>query len=157
MTTSFVGCAHAVRRDLFLELGGYRESFVHYGEEADFCRRLMRAGYVTRLGRGEPVLHHVSPKARVADRERYYGARAAMLLAWHTLPLPVVPLHLMADAAKKLFASSCGGGLGPTVRGLLAGLRDGFCEFGDRTPLRWSGYYELLKIRLLGPRELRLS
>jgi len=153
VTTSFIGCAHAVRRDLFLELGGYRESFVHYGEEGDFCRRLMRAGYVTRLGRAEPVLHHLSAEGRVTDRESYYGARAAMLLAWHTLPLPVVPLHLIVEAVRKLSVSSRGGGISPTMRGLVAGLRDGAGDFRGRTPLRWPEYGALLGIRFLGPRK----
>ena len=34
---SFIGFAHLVRREVFVAIGGYRESFEFYGEEKDFC------------------------------------------------------------------------------------------------------------------------
>ncbi len=155
ITTSYVGCAHAVRRGLFLELGGYCEEFVHYGEEADFCRRLLRAGFVTRLGRAAPVKHYVSPEARDTYRERYYGARAAMLLACNTLPWPVLPAHLGAEAFWKLWRQGRNGGLRATIRGLVSGIYKGIRGNVHRTPLRWREYCLLLRMRVLGPIAIR--
>src|ERR1043165_3339773 len=40
---SFIGFAHMIRRDPFLALGGYRETFGFYGEEKEFCLRLLDA------------------------------------------------------------------------------------------------------------------
>jgi len=44
---SFIGFAHLLRRRVFQDIGGYRESFGFYGEEKDFCLRLLEAGYLT--------------------------------------------------------------------------------------------------------------
>ncbi|HEX6464185.1 MAG TPA: glycosyltransferase, partial [Vicinamibacterales bacterium] len=44
---SFIGFAHIIRRDRFLGLGGYRETFGFYGEEKEFCLRLLDAGFQT--------------------------------------------------------------------------------------------------------------
>ena len=40
-----IGCGVAVRRGVFLELGGYDAAFNYYAEEYDLCARLIRAGW----------------------------------------------------------------------------------------------------------------
>jgi glycosyltransferase involved in cell wall biosynthesis len=47
VTDSFIGTAHAVRKDVFLRIGGYRDYLVHQGEEMDFCIRMMEARFLT--------------------------------------------------------------------------------------------------------------
>jgi GT2 family glycosyltransferase len=42
---AYIGFGHLLRRSVFLELGGYQESFHFYGEEKDYCLRLLNAGY----------------------------------------------------------------------------------------------------------------
>jgi GT2 family glycosyltransferase len=61
---SFIGYAHMLRRDVFLALGGYRESFVFYGEEKEFCLRLMEDGYRTVYLPDVPVMHEPDPSGR---------------------------------------------------------------------------------------------
>jgi GT2 family glycosyltransferase len=66
---SFIGFAHIIRRDGFLALGGYREAFGCYGEEKEFCLRLLDAGLHTVYLPHALVAHVVDPNSR--DRRRY--------------------------------------------------------------------------------------
>jgi GT2 family glycosyltransferase len=66
---SFIGFAHLLRRSTFLQLSGYRESFQFYGEEKDFCLRLMDAGYKTVYLPDALVAHVIDPASR--DLRRY--------------------------------------------------------------------------------------
>lgn len=93
LTHAFVGAAHAVRRDVFLRLGGFREHFFYMGEEGDFCLRMLNAGFVTRLGAADAIEHHESPKrdTPLADR---CGRRNDVLFAWHNTPCHWLPAHL---------------------------------------------------------------
>lgn len=66
---SFIGFAHLLRRAVFMELGGYRESFEFYGEEKEFCLRLIEAGYQTIYLPHALIAHVIDPETR--DRRRY--------------------------------------------------------------------------------------
>ncbi len=99
VTDSFIGTAHAVRRDVFLSMGGYREELVHQGEEKDLCIRLLNAGYVVRLGSSDRINHYESP-VRDFARMDYYGRRNDVLFAWQNVPMPYLPLHLTATILK---------------------------------------------------------
>jgi len=90
---TFIGTAHAVRREVFLMLKGYREHLVHQGEERDFCLRMLAAGYVVRLGAADPIHHYESPR-RSSERMDFYGRRNDVIYAWQNVPMPYLPLHL---------------------------------------------------------------
>jgi GT2 family glycosyltransferase len=84
---SFYGFAHLVRRDIFLALGGYRDRFEFYGEEKEFCLRLIDAGYRTVYLPGSRVAHEPDPLGR--DRQRYlrYVTRNDALQALYNEPV----------------------------------------------------------------------
>ena len=63
-----MGAACALRRDAFVQSGGYRVSLEHQAEEPDLCLRLLASGYVVRLGRGDVVRHYGSPKRDMRRR-----------------------------------------------------------------------------------------
>jgi GT2 family glycosyltransferase len=119
----FRGTAHAVRREVFLALGGYRRELVHQAEEADYCLRLLDAGYVVRLGRAAPLDHRASPK-RDMDRVWFFECRNDVLFAWQNVPTRFLLPQLGRTTLHLLWL---GRGVGRTrlfARGLLAGYRD---------------------------------
>ena len=66
---AFIGFAHLVRRSVFLQLSGYRESYEFYGEEKEFCLRLIDAGFLTVYLPDARVAHVIHQGNR--DRRRY--------------------------------------------------------------------------------------
>jgi GT2 family glycosyltransferase len=89
-TPVFRGTAHALRRDVFLRLGGYRGSIVHQGEEIDFALRMLDGGFVVRLGNADPIHHFESP-SRSMRRMEFYFRRNEILLATTYFRPPVQP------------------------------------------------------------------
>jgi GT2 family glycosyltransferase len=83
---AFIGFAHLVRRELFLELGGYRERFVFYGEEKELCIRLMDAGYRTVFLPSAYVVHDPDPGGRSSSRYLRYVVRNDCLNAMYNEP-----------------------------------------------------------------------
>ena len=88
----YVGAAAAVRRNVFLALGGYRELLHHMAEERDFCLRMLDAGFVVRMGRADLIYHHESP-VRKLNWNRRYGRRNDLLNAACNVPFPAVLFH----------------------------------------------------------------
>jgi GT2 family glycosyltransferase len=54
----FIGCGVAIRREVFLDLGGYDPSFNYYAEEYDLAARMMLAGYRVAFDPWFRVEHH---------------------------------------------------------------------------------------------------
>jgi N-acetylglucosaminyl-diphospho-decaprenol L-rhamnosyltransferase len=86
---SYVGFAHLLRRSLFLAQGGYRESFVFYGEEKDYCLRLLASGQRVVYLPGALIAH--VPDAAGRDPRRYvrYVIRNDCLAALYNDPWPL--------------------------------------------------------------------
>jgi len=132
VVASFIGTAHAIRKDVFLHLEGYREHLLHQGEESDLCLRLLAAGYVVRLGTGSPIHHFESPK-RDLSRMDHYGPRNAILFVWQNVPFPLVIANLSATTVRVLAWT-----LSPSrFATRLAGVLSGFGQFTrqDRRPV----------------------
>jgi GT2 family glycosyltransferase len=95
---AFIGFAHLVRKDVFLALGGYRERFVFYGEEKDFCLRLMESGLQTVYLPDARVTHDPDPAGRARRRYLRYVSRNDCLHALYNEPLGRVLWVLPARA-----------------------------------------------------------
>ena len=144
---SFIGTAHALRRDVFLKLGGYRESLFHQGEESDYCLRMLAAGYVVRLGRSDVIFHFESPRRDFA-RMDLYGRRNNVLFAWHHVPWRFLPLYLAATTWNGLRHGMRVGRTWQMVKGLCQGYGAIWKERHQRSPVPtavFKLYRELVK------------
>jgi GT2 family glycosyltransferase len=136
VTSVFVGTAHALRRDVFLELGGYRGDFFHQGEEVDLCLRMLDAGWWVRLGRAaQPIHHHESPR-RDLERMDVYGRRNELLHAWLNLPGRWLLPYMAGHALKGLALGVRLGRPLPMLRGIGRGLVASARAGSRRDPVR---------------------
>lgn len=87
---TFIGFAHLLRRDVFLSLGGYRERLVFYGEEKDFCLRLLEAGGRVVYLPDALVAHVPDPSGRDHSRYVRHAIRNDCLTSLYCEPLPMV-------------------------------------------------------------------
>ena len=108
VTDRFIGTAHAVRKELFLSMRGYRECYFHQGEERDFCLRLIDGGHFVGIANSDPIHHFESPK-RDTRRMDLFGRRNDVLYAALNSP----GKYLLVDT------------IGTTVRGLWFGIKVG--------------------------------
>ncbi len=149
-TYSFIGTAHALRRDLFLTLNGYREILVHQGEEEDYCARMLNRGYIARSGTSDPIYHFESPQ-RSSTRMDYYGSRNKVLYVWHNVPFPFVAAHLIATSVKTLTYNLRPRPFVTRLRGLLAGYAIGLGGRSARQPISKSTYCLSQELKRRGP------
>jgi GT2 family glycosyltransferase len=91
---AFIGFAHLLRRETFLAIGGYRENLVFYGEEKDFCVRVLDAGQrVVYLP--DAVIGHVpDPGGRSASRYVRFVIRNDCLYSLYNEPWPLAAVSL---------------------------------------------------------------
>ena len=144
----FRGTAYATRRELFVGLGGFRTMLYHQAEEADFCLRLLDAGYVVRLGSAEPIRHHAAE--RPPERGWFYESRNSVLFAWHNVPMPELVLQVAKSSLHQLWLGRGVRRTGLFARGLGAGAAAAVRDRRGRKPVRreaWRLYNRLGKRR----------
>lgn len=99
LTHAYVAAAHAVRRDKFLQAGGYRELFFYMGEEGDLSIRLLQNGFFVRLGNADPI-HHLQPANRVSARADTFGRQNDLLFVHCNTPLTMLIPNLIGTLFK---------------------------------------------------------
>jgi GT2 family glycosyltransferase len=149
----YTGTAHALRRDVFRSLGGYREDLVHQGEESDFCIRMLAVGFVTRLGRAPFLQHHESPR-RSFTRMDHYGRRNDLLFAWRHAPAAWLGPHLLATTLNGLRSAAACGRWRSQIGGIVAGWRAIFNHSYPREPVSTPVYRTFRTLKKRGPKML---
>ncbi|MCA9285740.1 MAG: glycosyltransferase [Phycisphaerales bacterium] len=98
ISRTFVGCGSALRRDVFLQLGGYHEHLFHWGEEVDYCMRLLDAGMAVQVSDGHPIHHFPVQQDRHTKARNIYLQRNSILNHWYSAPTPFLPGLLVREA-----------------------------------------------------------
>lgn len=111
-----LACATVVRRDAFLDAGGFRELISIGGEEMLLCYDLAAAGWQLRYLADVVAHHHPAPdRPPQAHAHRHaLERRNRALIAWMRRPLPIA-----AAESLRLVRASAGD---PAARAALAGL-----------------------------------
>ena len=153
ITSSYIGTAHALRRDVFLDVGGYRGELGQMVEEPDYCLRMLDAGYLTRLGRADQIVHEESAR-RDEARNVELGRRNDILHGWNNVPMR----NLAARLAKVRAHSAVYPWARRYPRAVLRGLATGYAEAwrrrGARAPVRRATYRLDHDLRKRGPLRL---
>jgi len=84
------GAVLAVRREAFLEMGGFDEEFFFYSDESDLCARLKKAGWGVVLLPFAEVIHVRGASSTKVDRSerfvRYMVKSQSLLASKHLAP-----------------------------------------------------------------------
>jgi len=146
---TYVGCAHAVRRQVALQLGGYREFFVHQHEERDLCLRMRAAGWRIVYGDTGPIVHMASPN-RERDRMMYYGGRNQILFETLNAPFPDLVWRVGAASLGFLRYRFAWTTLALKMRAIGAGLVQSARHWRLRRPVTHKLYREYRKLQSHG-------
>ena len=79
MVTVFLGGASAIRRDAFIEAGGYPAVFFYGHEETDLAWRLLERGYLIEYDAAAAMCHPAEPNSRHAGFWRLDGRNRTLL------------------------------------------------------------------------------
>ena len=84
----YIGCGHLVKRELFIELGGYRNELEHLCEEMQFSLAAARRNYTIWYFPRVIVRHRRSPVGRNQARSHRLLTRNELQCAARYFPLP---------------------------------------------------------------------
>jgi glycosyltransferase involved in cell wall biosynthesis len=145
ITSEFTGTAHALRKDIFLRLNGYRNYFFRQCEEMDYCIRMLNLGYYVRLGTSKPIIHYESPK-RDQAAIKFYAARNNVLFTLQNVPRTCLFFHMAVNMFNLIRHHE--GYLIPVSKGILTGLKDFFQNKNIvRSPVNREAYHLFREMR----------
>ncbi|HEY5895749.1 MAG TPA: glycosyltransferase [Chthoniobacterales bacterium] len=125
----YIGCAHLVKRELFLQLGGYREELEHYTEEQQFSLVAMRHGLAIYHYPDVIVRHLRSPAGRTPKRAHRLLTRNDVYCAMMYYPFLYLTLSI-ANCLPRQFRN-------PAHRPYLKSVTKGFLEALLTAPRVW--------------------
>jgi len=103
-TNYFIGCGHAIKRDLIEKVGYYIESFQYGVEEYDLAYKTLDAGYKIYYTSEVTVLHRKSIQGRASKgKTAQWQYQNKMIIAYKYLPWRYVFSHWIMWSSYYLF------------------------------------------------------
>ncbi len=90
----FTGCGHMIRKEVISRIGGYRDFYEYYAEEAEYALRVMNAGWRVLYYPSIVVHHRVSGIGRNLGRIWAHSLRNNLWTALLHFPLRRLPAEL---------------------------------------------------------------
>lgn len=97
-TNFYIGCGHAIKKNIFHELGGYSENLFFWGEEIEFAIKTYSLPHNKILYKGNIIIYHrVTPVQRLKwkDGRFYFKVRNRLILMRTLLPVPISYLYIL--------------------------------------------------------------
>lgn len=120
---SFIGCAHLLHRQNFLQLRGYCEELIHQGEEMEIAARAFQKGLYCYHFPSFEIHHTASNNGRNWHRMDFYGSRNNVLWNDWFVPSQLKFIKQSRTFVSRLIHSIKAGRLGQ-MQGELAGLKN---------------------------------
>lgn len=138
--TFFVGAAHAIRVEAYVDAGGYFDDLWYGHEEIEFSWRLIDAGWSIAYLADAVAFHPRTTISRHADGWRLTG-RNRVWIARRTLPWPVAIVHVGLWLGLGVWRAprDC---KRPYLSGWLSGWRGPI----EHRPIRWKTVWRLTRL-----------
>jgi GT2 family glycosyltransferase len=122
----FVGCGHAIRRDVIANCGPYSEVLTYGEEELELSFRAIEAGFSIYYLPDVVLNHYPEPSVvarppNIKHPELYYHTHNRFYLAYRYLPWRYIPVYLSIWLLQYSIEAIKTGGIAE----VLAGIRDG--------------------------------
>jgi GT2 family glycosyltransferase len=142
----FIGCGHLLHREIFLQVGGYREELIHQGEEMEIAARAFQKNWYCYHFPDLLIHHTASNEGRNWYKMDFYGSRNNVL--WNDW---FIPNELKLYKQTRTLLSRLMLSLKVSRLGILQGEISGFKEISGykkyRQTMSLLVYQEWVKLR----------
>lgn len=94
ITLNYIGTAHAIRKDVFIHLGGYPNYFERQEEELFVAYKLFKHDIRVSVVDASPILHYESPK-RDLSKIMYYWSRNTIINVMTFYPILIALVYVI--------------------------------------------------------------
>jgi Predicted glycosyltransferases len=147
MPLDFAACAHAVRREAFLSVGGYNEDLFYTMEEGDLALRLFDSGGWRTVHGTSPVLHHMQKVGKISYIQDYTGTRNKVLFYYRYAPARYVLQRILGASVLDGIHQAKRLRIGPWISGIRDGLWQVVSGKAKRTPVTLASFRAYLAQR----------